>query len=196
MENNQNHENMQEDIAFIRSMIHKTQKVIDPGAYFFLLWGVILIIGNGILPLIAIDAIQFYWLVAAPVGIILSIGINRYICISDAHTRFTRLSQQIGLLWATFGGGAVLLLILSAFFPDRIDMLHLGLLTYALMAMTLFAVGIIYLREYYIAGVIVLCTALLAYFNPVIGMVALAGFVAGGANIVLGTLALIRLKRG
>lgn len=193
MENNQNHENIQEDIAYIKSMIHRTQKVIDPGAYFFILWGVIIIIGNGILPLINPNLIKIYWIIVAPTAAILSSLFGAFML--PKPSCLTLLSKQIGLLWATFGWGAMLLLFLAFFFPQQIDGIQLGLLVYILMAITLCATGIIYMREYYIAGVIIFIAAILSYFYPTVLAVSITGFLAGGSMVILGILALVRLRK-
>jgi hypothetical protein len=194
MENSPNHENIQEDIAYIKSMIHRTQRVIDPGAYFFILWGIIIIIGNGILPLISPKLIEIYWLTAAPIAAIVSFIIGAFIFPKTSRCA-TLLSKQIGQLWGTFGWSAILIMFLGFFFPQKIDCTLLGLIIYILMALTLFATGIIYKAEYYVAGVLVFIAAILSSFYPSMAAVSLTGFLSGGSLIVLGILALLRLKQ-
>ncbi len=192
MEQN-NNQNMQEDIAYIKSMINKTQKVIDPGAYFFILWGIIIIIGNGILPVINPNWIQWFWIVAATIGSILSFIIGAFIFPKTSKCA-TLLSKQIGQIWGTFGWTAILILFLSFFFPQNIDGTQVGFVVYTLMALALFSTGIIYLKEYYVAGILVFIGGILSYFNPTLLAISLTGLLAGGSIIVLGVLALIRLQ--
>jgi hypothetical protein len=194
MENSPNHENIQEDIAYIKSMIHRTQRVIDPGAYFFILWGIIIIIGNGILPLISPKLIEIYWLTAAPITAIVSFIIGAFIFPKTSRCT-TLLSKQIGQLWGTFGWTAILILFLSFFFPQNINGIQLGFIIYMLMALALFSTGIIYLSEYYVAGILVFIGGILSYFNPTMLAISLTGLMAGSSMIVLGILALLRLKQ-
>jgi hypothetical protein len=63
------------------------------------------------------------------------------------------------------------------------------------MALTLFATGIIYKAEYYVAGVLVFIAAILSSFYPSMAAVSITGSLSGGSLIVLGILALLRLKQ-
>ena len=188
-----------EDLKFIRSMIERTQLRIDARAPITLTWGVIALVGFPMASWLAdhgraeqIDSLWFVllWLIGAPLSAYFgwrakkksaTLGGNSYV------------SRQIGWVWLVLVPNGILWSGLVRF---GLGMPQLMVFVWAAVyGIGLAVMGILYSREWLIAGVAVFASVPIAAFSlPQSGLI--LGVAMGLGCIFPAVIALLRERRG
>jgi hypothetical protein len=166
------------ELHFIRTILERTQRRIDPHAFHFVWWGSIVLVWYPLGNLFGLLG-EAWWQV--PLGIVaLVLGIAGS-CVREARLpRPSRLPGEntfIGrqVVWAVagcIGGGSVLSVVAPATgFVAGPEVPIVWALIYATLA---FMVGVVYAREWMVSGGVIFLAALVAMFLP-----DLAGFIVG-----------------
>jgi hypothetical protein len=188
----------EEDLLFIRRIMERTQARVDPHAFHFVLWGALVLVAY---PLanwfdLAGRSDLRNWVLGAMLGL----GAFGSILLEmrlKSHTRLTGentfVSRQVVLLVAYHIGVASLLSAAgpaTGFIPGPFVPLLWGF-TYASM---MYTIGVVYTREYTLAGFAILLGTLVALFNVEYAGMILGPFMGLGA-IVPGLVAERRVAR-
>ncbi|MCG3135198.1 MAG: hypothetical protein HMLKMBBP_02704 [Planctomycetes bacterium] len=159
------------DLALVRSILDRTQRRLDPHAFHFVAWGLIVLAWYPLDTWMAAGARPAAWRVALGVASVATgaawsfLGERRLARTGGTRGEDPGFSRQVGLLVAgAIGAGAVLSFVAGAthvFHPDRIPVMW-GF-CYAVLA---WGMGVLYTREYLFAGVWILAGTVAAMALP------------------------------
>lgn len=187
-----------DDLRFIRQIMERTQARIDPHAFHFVLWGALVLVFYPLLNWLELagraDLAAKFGIGALAAGILGSILLEtRLKTRSRLDGENTYVSRQVVLLVAYHIGVASFLSAAgptSGFIPGPFVPLLWGF-TYASM---MYTIGVVYMREYMVAGLGILTGTAIALFNVRYAGMILGPFMGLGA-IVPGVIAERRVAR-
>lgn len=166
------------DLEFIKEIMQRTHRRIDPHAFHFIIWGTLVLFGYPLLNWLGreenLAAMRWVGLAALAVGVVLSTAIEiRLSRRPRLEGENTFVSKQVMLIvFANLGLASVLSAVgpATGLIPGPYVPVLWGFV-YANMA---YMVGVVYAREYLFAGAAICTGALLAALMPDYG-----GFILG-----------------
>ena len=174
-----------ENLQFMRSVIEKTHRKIDPGWPIMIIWGLIFMIGFPALYYLKMNQLdQWIWpiqwlLVVIGVGTTLYFGANARLRERKAGL-IPQLSQQIYLIWFILTANAIIWICLGLF-KDHIG--GFGFLITAIYGVGLSMMGILYSREWLYGGIAIFAGIIAASFTEPYAY-AIIGITTGLACII------------
>jgi len=174
-----------DDLKFIRSVIEKTCRKIDPGWPIMIIWGLIFMIGFPALYYLKMNQLdQWIWpiqwlLVVIGVGTTIYFGANARLRERKAGL-ISKLSKQIYWIWFILQANLIIWICLGLF---KDHMGGFGLLVCAIYGIGLSMMGILYSREWLYGGIAIFFAILAAFFIKSYAYVIL-GIVTGLACII------------
>ncbi len=174
-----------EDLKFMRSVIEKTCRKIDPGWPIMIVWGLTFMIGFPVLYYLKMNQIdQWIWpvqwlLVVIAVGATIYFGVKARL--REIKTgSIARLSKQIYLIWFILQANAIIWICLGLF-KDHIG--GFGFLLSAIYGIGLSVMGILYSKEWLYGGIAISVAIIAASFTEPYAY-AILGIVTGLACII------------
>ncbi len=175
-----------DDLKFIRSVIEKTCRKIDPGWPIMIVWGLVFLIGFPALTYLKMNQIdQWIWpiqwlLVVIAVGTTIYFGANARLRERKAGL-IPRLSKQIYLIWFILQANAIIWVCLGLF---KDHMGGFGFLLSAIYGIGLSMMGILYSREWLYGGIAIFAGIIAASFTKPHYAYVILGIVTGLACII------------
>ncbi len=170
-----------QELEFVRSILERTQRRIDPHAFHFVGWGAVVLVWYPLGNLFEIQERPQSWSVALMVAAIVTgvawgmFGEWRLARRGGAQAEDTVFSRQVGLIvGGTIGPAALLSAVgpATGAIPGESVPVVWGF-AYAVLA---YSMGVVYSREYLWAGVAIFAAAVAALIAP-----QFAGFILGPA---------------
>ena len=185
-----------EDIKFMRRIVERTHRRIDPGAPIMITWGTICMIGMPGTQWLVNHGMQDWigrmWIGLSAIGFALTLLFVYQIRKRElAHGVSSVISGQIGLVWNILWPNGVLWTVLGLYTDPYGGP---GFLWAALYGIGLSMMGILYSKEWLIAGIAVFISIPIAKFALPYSYTIL-GVVMGLACIVPGMIALRRMRQ-
>jgi len=174
-----------DDLKFMRSVIEKTCRKIDPGWPILITWGLILMIGFPVLYFLKIRQLDNWlwrvqWLLVV-IGFSISIYfVTKAIKRERKAGLISKLSKQIYWIFIILSANGIIWTCLDLF-RDHIG--GFGFLWTAICGIELSMIGILYSREWLYGGIAIFAGIIAAYFTAQYAYVIL-GIVTGLACIV------------
>ena len=174
-----------DDLKFMRSVIEKTCRKIDPGWPIMITWGLILMIGFPLLYFLKIRQLDNWlwhiqWLLVV-IGFSISIYfITKAIKQERKAGLISKLSKQIYWIFIILSANGIIWTCLDLF-RDHIG--GFGFLWTAICGIELSMVGILYSREWLYGGIAIFAGIIAAYFTEPYAY-AILGIVTGLACII------------
>lgn len=193
MEQNQ----LSDDLKFMRSIIERTQRQIDPAAPIMITWGFICLFGYLATHWLAVEQLFRYiwwlWLIVCwPVGFILSIFFGYRVRKREIRRGVrSYVSKQIGWVWAILVPNGIIWTLLGIL---RDPFGAPGFLWASIYGIGLSMMGILYSREWLIAGIGIFVAIIVATFAKPYAYIIL-GVVMGLGCIIPGLMAQQRVRR-
>lgn len=170
-----------QELEFIRTILEKTQRRIDPHAFHFVGWGAVVLVWYPLGNLFQIQERPASWNIALMAAAIVTgvavgmIGERRLARRGGAEAEDTLFSRQVGLIvGGTIGSGALLSAVgpaTGAISGEAVPIVW-GF-AYAVLA---YSMGVVYSREYLWAGIAIFAASVAALVAP-----QFAGFILGPA---------------
>ena len=174
-----------DDLKFIRSIIEKTCRKIDPGWPIMVGWGLIIMIGFPVAYFIKIRQLDAWKWPFYLLFLVISFGVASYfgakatMCERKAGL-ISKLSKQIYLIWLILLANGILWTCLGLF-KDHIG--GFGFLWTAIYGIALSMMGILYSREWLYGGIAIFAGIIAASFTKSYAYYIL-GIVTGLACII------------
>jgi hypothetical protein len=176
-----------DDLKFMRSVIEKTCRKIDPGWPIMITWGLIIMIGFPVLYLLKIRQLdnwlwRIQWLL-----VVIGFSISIYFVIKATMRErkaglISKLSKQLYCICLILSANGIIWTCLDLF-RDHIGGFGFGFLWTAICGIELSMIGILYSREWLYGGIAIFAGIIAASFTEPYAYVIL-GIVTGLACII------------